>query len=261
MPASVLHILFNTSAAADLRKALKESGRSDRVVSLLDSLSFGPINPPDAKLRARWVEEKLGYSDWEEVTHEAALFWTQGTAPTDRKIVWISRRTTQEFSGFLEWLSRMGDKPFELIDLTDVTVIGRDRDNKPTKPRLAISLAMLPAHQILENDLVGRAEPITPALRRRYQELWVRLRAENAPFRVLADDSLVSAPLTHFDQLLLSHAEPQWRKAAMVIASALSEFWDTPLVQTGDLELAARLRASSGRTSGIARRFEEHPAQ
>ena len=243
MPASVLHILFNTSAAADLRMALKESGRSDRVVSLMDSLSFGPINPPEGELRARWVEEELGYSDWEEVTHEAALFWTQATAPADRKIAWMSRRSVQEYSGFLEWLSRMGDEPFELIDLTDVMVVACDRDDKPTAAHLAVSLGLLPAYQILENGLLDRAEPISPVVRDRYRKLWARLRAENAAFRVLADDSLVSAPLTHFDPLLLSHVRPEWQKAAMVIGGALADFLDTSLIQFGDLELAARLRA------------------
>jgi len=43
--ASTLHIVFNSSAAAGLRDALRQTGRDERVVSLFDCLSFGPINP------------------------------------------------------------------------------------------------------------------------------------------------------------------------------------------------------------------------
>ena len=46
MAALTLYIVFNPSAGAGLRDALRQSGRDERVVSLFDSLSFGPINPP-----------------------------------------------------------------------------------------------------------------------------------------------------------------------------------------------------------------------
>jgi len=66
--------VFNPSAAAGLRDALRQSGRDERVVSLFDSLSFGPINPPEPELRRRWVEEELGYTAWAEVVGEATSF-------------------------------------------------------------------------------------------------------------------------------------------------------------------------------------------
>ena len=102
---------------------------------------------------------------------------------------------------------------------------------------------MLPPYQILESGLLDRAEKLTPALRERYREPWGLLRSENAPLRVFSEGELVSAPITYFDPILLSHARPEWQKAALVIARALSDFWDTSLHQTGDLELASRLRA------------------
>lgn len=53
MAASTLHIVFDPSAAASLRDALRQAGRDERVVSLSDCLSFGPINPPDPGLRTQ----------------------------------------------------------------------------------------------------------------------------------------------------------------------------------------------------------------
>jgi hypothetical protein len=122
--ASPLHIVFNPSAAAGLRDALRQAGRDERVVSLFDSLSFGPINPPDPELRRTWVEEELGYTGREKVVGEATSFWPEALSISNRRIAWLSRRSAQEYAGFLEWLWRLGKEPIEVIDLTDVMVAG-----------------------------------------------------------------------------------------------------------------------------------------
>lgn len=244
MAASTLHIVFNSSAAAGLRDALRQAGRDERVVSLFDCLSFGPINPPDPELRRKWVEEELGYTGWEEVVGEATSFWPEALSISNRRIAWLSRRSAQEYAGFLEWLWRLGEEPIEVIDLTDVMVAGND--DGLTKPHLAISLGMLPQHKILENDLLDRTETLTAVLRTQYRKLWGRLRTENAPLRILSEGELVSAPLSFFDPLLLSCATPEWQKAARVIGVALSDFWKTSVLQTGDLVLCARARALAG---------------
>lgn len=241
MAASTLHIVFNPSAAACLRDALRQSGRDERVVSLFDSLCFGPINPPDPELRRTWVEEELGYTGWEEVVGEATSFWPEALSISNRRIAWLSRRSAHEYAGFLEWLWRLGEEPIEVIDLTDVVVAGNK--NGPTKPHLAISLGLLPPHKILENDLLDRTEKLTSVLHARYRELWGRLRAENAPLRILSEGELVSAPLSFFDPLLLSCATPEWQKAARIIGEALWESSTTSVLQTSDLVLCARARA------------------
>jgi hypothetical protein len=239
--ASLCHVVFNPSAAGGLRDALRQAGREERVISLFDCLSFGPINPPDPRLRIQWVEKELGNTGWEEVVGKETSFWSEALSVSGRKIVWLSRRSTQEYAGFLEWLWRVGEQPIEVVDLTDVVVAGSK--NGPTEPRLAISLALLSPRTILESDLLDRAEILTSALCARYRELWGRLRAENAPLRVLSEGELVSAPLSFFDPLLLSCATPEWQKAARVIGEALSDFLTTSVLQTGDLVLCARARA------------------
>jgi hypothetical protein len=238
-----LHILFTPSAAGDLRETLRHLGRDDRVICLFDCLSFGPINPPDPAARQKWIEDELGYTGWEEVTDKSEAFWTDALSSSERKIAWTSRRSAQEFAGFLEWLWRFGDGPLEVIDLTDVSVVSGMRDGVVTKPHPAVSVALLSTYQLLENGLLDRAVALTPTLRDRYRAQWRQLRIEDAPLRVLTPEGLASAPLTFFDPTLLSYATPAWQKMAMVVAKALSEFWDTGLIQTGDLVLAARVRA------------------
>jgi hypothetical protein len=241
---STLHIVFNSSAAAGLRDALRQAGRNERVVSLSDCLSFGPINPPDPELRRKWVEEELDYTGWEEVVGQATSFWPEALSISSRRIAWLSRRSTQEYAGFLEWLWRLDEEPIEVIDLTDVRVAGNSTG--PTNRHLAISLGILPPHTILENELFDRTETLTPVLRAQYRELWGRLRTENAPLRVLSAGELVSAPLSFFDPLLLSCATPEWQKAARVIGKALADSWETSVLQTADLVLCARARALAG---------------
>jgi hypothetical protein len=242
--AATLHVVFNPSAADSLRQALQQSGRNERVISLFDSLSFGPIHPPSAELRCKWVEEELGYANWEEVVGEANSFWIESLSIGDRKVAWLSRRSAQEYAGFLEWLWRLGEEPAEVIDLTDVMVAGGKHE--PTKPHLAVSLGMLPPNQILENNILDRMEKLAPPLRARYRESWGRLRAENASLRVLSAGELVSAPLSFFDPLLLSCATPEWQKAARVIGGALWESSTASVLQVGDLVLCARARALAG---------------
>ena len=77
----------------------------------------------------------------------------------------------------------------------------------------------------------------------------MRLRAENAPLRILEAGELVSAPLTFFDALLLSYASPKWQKSAKVVGMALTDFLRTSILQTDNLVLWARARrlALSGR--------------
>lgn len=234
-----LHVVFTPSASGELRRALALAGRSDRVVEAFDNLSFGPINPPDGALRARWVLEELGWSDWEEVVGEATLFWKEALSP-GRKVAWISRRTTCEYANFLEWLWRLGDEPCEVVDLTDVNVSGYG--DPPTLPRLAISLALLSHPVILDNGLLDRAEPLSSTDRKRYQQIWRQLRADNAALRVLTADGLVSAPISYFDPLVLSCAKSAWQKTARVVAEAMGKDFDSSFVQTGDLLLIARIR-------------------
>jgi hypothetical protein len=232
--------VFNSSAAASLRDALRQAGRDERVVSLSDCLSFGPINPPDPELRMRWVEEELDYTGWEEVVGEATSFWSVALSISSRRIAWLSRRSAQEYAGFLEWLWRLDEEPIEVVDLTDVMVAGK------TDRYFAASLGILSPHKILEDELLDRTEVLTADRRAQYRELWGRLRTENASLRILSEGELVSAPLSFFDPLLLSCATPEWQKAARVVGEALSDFWKTSVLQTGDLVLCARARALVG---------------
>jgi hypothetical protein len=150
----VLHVVFNPSAAVDLRKALAQAGRPDRVVAFFDNLSFGPINPSDIETRSAWVEAELGYSNWSELVRELNAFWAEALSADCRRIVWLSRRSVFEFTGFLEWLRRNGSNDFELVDLNAP-------DDAATPALSRIPLAIIRAEEIVERRLWDHARAPT----------------------------------------------------------------------------------------------------
>jgi hypothetical protein len=235
-------VVFTPSGAVDLRKALARLGRDEEVIALVDDLSFGPIDPQNPEARHRWVESELGYSGWEDVVREAEEFWMQALSAGSVKVAWISRRTASEYAGFLAWLARLGDLPCEIVDPTDA-MIGDDSDNRQVLPKRAIPLALLSSNQIVANDILNLRKELAADERSRYAEMWRKLRTENAPLRIISGDTLVSAPISFFDPLLLSHATTNWQKQALVVGKVLTTFLDNSVFQTGDLVLVARLRA------------------
>ena len=233
----VLHVVFNPSAAGDLRKALTQAGRPDRVVAFFDNLSFGPIDPPDIATRAAWVETELDYSGWFELTDEIETFWTEALATEFRRIIWLSRRSVGEFTGFLEWLRRNGPEAFELVDLN-----APDDADPPALTQLP--LAIIRAEEIRDHRLWDRAQVPSPAERVRFLTTWGALCAENAPLRVLTPDLILrSAPLSEFDDQLLAQAGPKWKLAAQVVGGVLTTEWTDRLCRVSDLVLFPRLQA------------------
>jgi Protein of unknown function/Domain of unknown function (DUF1835) len=248
MTQATLHVVFTPSGAGCLLQALKSAGRDDQMSIFFDDLSFGPINPPNASLRAKWVENELGREGWDEVTAASERFWREAVSSDHRKVAWLSRRSAMEYAGFLEWLSRLGDAPCEVVDLSEVKISYRP-EHGPRPPRLAMSLGMLHHDTIRDHKLWDLAEPLQMTERNRYLELWRQLRSENAALRVSDADKLVSAPISFFDSVLMSYVMDNWQKVSRVVGPALASQMDEWIRQTDDMVLAARINAlaNSGR--------------
>ena len=249
MTQTVLHFVFTPSGAGCLLEALRKAGRDDRVIASFDDLSFGPITPPTSSLRAKWVEDELGWTGWHEIAATSERVWDETRFPDNRKVAWLTRRSTMEYAGFLEWLWRLGDAPCDVVDLTEVKISYRPEHGPPHPPALAMSLGMLSPDTILNNKLWDLAEPLQPAMRSRYRDLWQHLRTENAPLRVIDGGELVSSPISFLDSRLMLYVTDDWQKAARVVGRALASQMDDCIIQSGDLLLVARVDAlvESGR--------------
>ena len=106
-----------------------------------------------------------------------------------------------------------------------------------------MSLGLINANTIRQEKLWDLAEPLPATERQRYRDLWQRLRFENAPLRVIEGGELVSAPISFFDERLISYATNDWQKVAMIVGEILAAEMDDEVLQVGDIVLAARIDA------------------
>lgn len=244
MTEDVQHIVFSMSAGGSLVAALELAGKSDGVLKCPDDLSYGPIADAHPDARLQFIEDVLDYTwdgDFSDLTRS---FWQQALDTSRDRIVWLSRRSTMEYGGFLEWLTRNGQTPFRLVDLTDVKI---PDPNAPATLAPVGWTARVPAEDIYKSALWSLAKAPDPADLASWIALWSRLRAENAPLRIITDDGLVSAPLDHFDANLLSHVGSEWTRANRVVGETLAalqaqQVGGGAVSQCGDLVLFARLR-------------------
>jgi hypothetical protein len=241
MTGSTLHVVVGESAGGVLRRALRSLKRDHRVIALLDDLSLGPINPAEPRSRAAWAARELGFDTDDATVGRIERSWSDALAPVGRRIAWMSRRSASDYAGFLEWLWRLGEQPCEIVDLTDARFPERRPEGPAGYLSLVISLGVLNPEQIVAIGLLDRAEPLAPAARSHYREIWRRLRAENAALRVVSDAGFNSVPITFYDEELMSCATPRWQKVARIVAEALTN--QDGFFRCGDLLLAARVRA------------------
>jgi hypothetical protein len=103
-------------------------------------------------------------------------------------------------------------------------------------------LAEFSPDEVRENALWDRAVPSSAEERRQYERSWQRLRRENAPFRVIEGDAVISASIEVYDDMLLSCLTTDWCGAARIIGDAMAKSLGNPCGQAGDLVLFGRLR-------------------
>ena len=214
---STINITFGMRGERSLRVALKKVGRRERAVPLWDDFSLGPLDPPDPAARWTWAAQELGL-----FPHLRRLFtkqnnaWDAALSSGTRKVAWVARRWAHEYCGFLEWLWRLGDEACDVVDLHNLQVDRKHLDGTFGRYN-ARCLGDLLAEEIHDKALWDLARPLSDERRRYYHDVWGKLRAENTAFRVWKNGELVSAPITHYDGVILGNAGPRLLKVAWVI--------------------------------------------
>jgi hypothetical protein len=244
---SRLHVAFGHSAEGSLREAVREAGRDDDVLAFPDDLSCGPIDSNEPSSRAAWWAQFVSVaSEGETILEE---FWDRIVSSRDRLLAWFSRHSAPELSFFLAWTDRLGERPYDILDIT-----GRQLPLKRSDGTLV--LRSLPSVSIMSKDtlrsLLGTERPITAEEKDQSRRDWQRLRSENAPFRIVTEAGLVSAPVDCFDPLLLAQAKPEWQSVAEVIHYSIFADAFEHYDQVGNVMLRARLVALVGEGRLIA---------
>jgi len=211
-----LHVVFGMSAAGSVRRALELKDCREEVIGFPDDLSFGPINPPSPDIRSAWIGSVLGF-DFEDVTQMAELFWQEVAAPERTPVVWVCRNDAREYAGFLEFIWRMAGRSFDLVDATEIEVAWQ---RKPPSPPW--SLSIMNPEDFTASGLLDRKSTIRLEQIETFTKIWRDLRNENAPFRVMKEGRLTSAPLTCYDAYLEKSATEDWQIAARLIGETMS---------------------------------------
>jgi hypothetical protein len=236
--AKTLHIAPGDSAGGSLLEAQRDVGSDDEVLRFRDDLSCGPIDPDDPATRAQWWSRFYNAS---EVETTLRTFWQRAMQTDDRLVVWFGRHSASELAFLLAWVHRLKDRSYYVIDVTARELPFRQRDGSVAmKPAQAVSIITPEALA----SLLGSERPFTAREREENQRIWGRLRRENAPFRIVTDAGLTSAPIDYFDPALLEQATPEWRSVARLVGAAMA--YSEPYFQVGDLMLQSRVVALVG---------------
>jgi hypothetical protein len=232
-----LHIAPGDSAGGSLRQAIQIAGQDDEVLAFRDDLSCGPVASNDPSARAAWWAR---FYEWPEVEDAHRTFWNRVDAAEDRLVVWFARHSALELAFFLAWADRLGRRPYHVVDVTGQRLPFSRPDGSAALTQPIQAVSMVPGDAL--STLLGSERRVTARASAVSQQLWERLRSENAPFRVVRPANLVSAPIDHFDPLLLKQATPQWQKVARVVGSTMGYNSD-PYLQVGNLMLLTRVVA------------------
>jgi len=235
-----LHIAPGDSTGGSLAAAIRGAGQDDEVLRCLDDLSCGPIDRDEPSARAAWWGQ---FREASEVAAGLRAFWDRVAAADERLVVWFGRHSACELAFFLAWADRLGERPYHIIDVTGRRLPFVKANGSTALSWPAQSVSALPPDSL--RSLLGQEHPIDSQDRDECRRCWQRLRGENAPFRIVTEAGLVSAPVDHFDPLLLAQATPDWQRASRVIANTMGYNSD-PYLQVGDVMLRARVAALVG---------------
>jgi hypothetical protein len=233
----ILHISPGDSAGGSIAQALRDGGRDDEVLRFLDDLSCGPIDSDEASARAAWWGR---FYEPSEVEATLSAFWERVASTDDQLVVWFGRHSARELAFFLAWADRVGDRPYQIIDVTGRQLPTRRRDGSPALSRPAGCVSILQPESL--RSLLGQERLITARERDESRLCWERLRGENAPFRVITETGLVSAPVDYFDWQLLEQASSELQPAVRVVMRAIG-YNSEPFTQVGDVMLRTRIAA------------------
>jgi hypothetical protein len=218
----VLHVAPGDSAGGSLKEALRLAGHQQEVLSFNDDLSCGPIAWGTSHERAAWWSHLHAPRSEDDL----AAFWHRLETTSERLVVWFGCHAASELAFFLAFADRFAGRPYDIVDVTTGHPDG--------------AVALVPTHRL--TALIDTARPIPSQEAADAGHLWQRLRAQNAPFRVVTPAGLASAPDDHFDSSILEQATKGWLNVAYVIGSTMAHNCD-PYLQVGDTVLLARLVA------------------
>ncbi len=145
-----------------------------------------------------------------------------------------------EHDCFLAFASRLEGRCVDVVDVTDVPHKTAD-GLRPLR-----RLGQLRAQEIVASRVYETRRALSAAELRAASIRWAELRRENAPLRIVKDGRLLSAPLTHYDDLLVEQASQDWEIAPRLIGRMFDKLFSLDALAgegTSDAVLFGRMLA------------------
>jgi hypothetical protein len=236
-----LHVVFGTSAQETLTEALRLGGSDEPVIAFPDDLSIGPINGEGGEARVAWMVREFGpsFAGLGNLPVELEAFWRAFRSTEAVPVIWFTRRSAREYSGFLELAWTLGEQSCQIVDFTGVEFVKRLHEG-PGKLLTYLCLGEMRPFEAA--GFLGSAQVLSSPQREGYRQIWSRLRQENAALRVLTDGGLASEPASFFDDALLEATPASWQKIARTIGNVLGLSFDDNVFQISSMVLAGRIR-------------------
>jgi hypothetical protein len=232
-----LHIVAGRPASVTLLEAIRGTDRMEDVLRFPDDLSCGPIETDEPSARSAWWDQY--YEEPSDMADHLREFWQRVANPDEQLVVWFTRDSALEHAFFLAWVKRLGDRPFQIVDLTGQRLPVRRRDGS-IELSVHHSVGIVQAEAL--RSLLGRERPIGNQERDESSSRWRLLQRENAPFRIISEARLVSAPIDYFDPWLLAQVTSEWQSVNVVVTNTMVYNSD-PYDQVGSMMLMARIVA------------------
>jgi hypothetical protein len=236
-----LHVVFGTTAQATLEEALRLAGRDEAVVAFPDDLSIGPIDGTAGEARVAWMVREFGpsFASLSDLPAELEAFWRVLRSTEATPVIWFTRRSAREYSGFLELAWRLGEQPYKVVDFSGVDFVKRQHEGER---RLSVYLSLGEMRSSEAAGFLSSEQPLSSDQRHRYRQIWDELRKENAALRVLADGGLASEPASFFDDAVLTATPTAWQKIAKTIGEVWCLSFDDNVFQISELVLTGRIQ-------------------
>jgi hypothetical protein len=170
---------------------------------------------------------------------ELEAFWRALRSTEATPMIWFTRRSAREYSGFLELAWTLGDEPYQIVDFTGVDFVKRLHEG-PGKLRIYLSLGEMRPFEAA--GFLGSAQILSSGQRDHYRQIWSQLREQDAALRVLTDGGLASEPASFFDDALLKATPTSWQKIAGTIGDVCGSSFDDNVFQVSPMVLTGRIR-------------------
>lgn len=194
-------------------------------MSFGDDLSWGPIGGDlDERVQFFDAESPIpGGWDWLRESHEE--FWRDASQPAENRLTWISSSCAYEAAAYLAYLQRFPDLPAAVV---------RPDQYVPPHPIYGppLGTGTLGVEQMA--DVLDHAPRSDVADDEHLSCRWEELQREGALLRIVQNGELVSAPLDHYDRLLLACASPEWTRGVQIIGNALANAFEEQIWVSSD---------------------------